>query len=52
MEKKGHPLITRFNTISLKSFIEANTLIINKTESLKNIMPVLFLIAQKKTNIY
>ena len=47
LKQKGHPIYTRFNSKSLKEFIEQNRFKITNQTYLKGIMPVSFIVAEK-----
>ncbi len=48
MKKKGHPIVTKFNSNTIYEFVERCSLKIISKENIKNIMPLLYITATKK----
>jgi ubiquinone/menaquinone biosynthesis C-methylase UbiE len=47
MARKGHPVVTKFNTDSICEFVAKCSLKIDSTKNIKNIMPAIYLTASK-----
>jgi ubiquinone/menaquinone biosynthesis C-methylase UbiE len=47
LKQKGHPIYTRFNSGSIKEFVENNRFKVTNQIYIRNIMPVSFIVAKK-----
>jgi phosphatidylethanolamine/phosphatidyl-N-methylethanolamine N-methyltransferase len=47
LRRKGHPIYTRFDSSTLKAFVEGHGFVVTQQVLLRNIMPVSFIAARK-----